>query len=114
MKTTLVNFEDNFYIYKGTTKGLDSKTDDIALAIGGYEPVSLANLMASYIFEKTEQWFKKTWVCGIDRDDGVVDKLAGDNYLKFITKLLYSKATAGIKLYLEGKKGEVTLNIWES
>ena len=55
MRSTLISFQDKYYEYKG-----NSNEDDIGLAIGGYESAFLADLVASFIFEKTKTFFNNT------------------------------------------------------
>eukprot|EP00957_Ditylum_brightwellii_P145655 11089980-Ditylum_brightwellii.AAC.1 len=58
MKNTLVNFHDKFYIYQGAAKGHDILEEDVAQTIGGFESVFLADLVASFVFEKMAVCFK--------------------------------------------------------
>jgi hypothetical protein len=47
MGKTIVSFQDNYYKY-----GVDSDPDRHSLTIGGFESAFLANLEATYIFNK--------------------------------------------------------------
>eukprot|EP00957_Ditylum_brightwellii_P116448 8882259-Ditylum_brightwellii.AAC.1 len=71
MKSTLIQFCDKYYKYKGAA-GVSVDNKDIGLAIGGFEPAWLANLVASYLLEMTENHFTKTITKGMYRDDGLV------------------------------------------
>eukprot|EP00957_Ditylum_brightwellii_P047465 3604847-Ditylum_brightwellii.AAC.1 len=72
MKSTLVNFRDKYYIYWGAAKGKRLTDEDIVLAIGAYEATFLADLVASYMFESTEEEFRDAIFQEIYRDDGLV------------------------------------------
>eukprot|EP00957_Ditylum_brightwellii_P126711 9657637-Ditylum_brightwellii.AAC.1 len=72
MKNTLVNFCNKFYVYQGAAKGHDLLEEDVVLAIGGFELVFLADLVASFIFEKAASCFKSVLFWEIYRDDGLV------------------------------------------
>eukprot|EP00957_Ditylum_brightwellii_P138773 10578067-Ditylum_brightwellii.AAC.1 len=58
MKSTLVDFGDKFYVNKEAAKGKNLTANDVVLANGGYELAFLANLVASYVFEMTENFFE--------------------------------------------------------
>ena len=83
MSNTLVSFIDKFYEYDG-----DLDDEERGLTIGGYESAWLADLVASYILEKTKKMFHKTKYHGIYRDDGfvvfngVVSKKAVNNWVR--------------------------------
>eukprot|EP00957_Ditylum_brightwellii_P035657 2703420-Ditylum_brightwellii.AAC.1 len=72
MKSTLIQFRGKYYVYKGTAKGKEFSNEDVVLAIGVYELTFLANIVASYLFEKTEECFANCVFRGIYRDDGLV------------------------------------------
>eukprot|EP00957_Ditylum_brightwellii_P122022 9306036-Ditylum_brightwellii.AAC.1 len=59
MKSTLIHFRNKYYKYKGAA-GASADEEDIGLAIGGFESAWLANLVASYLLEITEDHFTKT------------------------------------------------------
>ena len=104
VSSTLLTFEDKYYEYG--EKGIKTK----GLAIGLYESDFLADLVASYLFEKYSNQFKNVLWKGIYRDDGLlvfkgkkslseikrwredfqsrVNKIAGNEYLKFTCKIL--------------------------
>ena len=66
MSSTLLNFQ---YIYdEYGEEGSEKK----GLAIGGYESAFLADLVASYLFEVTNNKFKEVLWRGIYRDDGLL------------------------------------------
>eukprot|EP00957_Ditylum_brightwellii_P027391 2070473-Ditylum_brightwellii.AAC.1 len=71
-KSTLIQYHDQYYAYKGATKRKTMVTEDIALAIGAYELVFYADIVASSIFEMTETCFLQAKHRGIYRDDGLV------------------------------------------
>ena len=67
MASCLVTFDGEYYEYKG-----NGDNNDKGLAIGGYESAFLADLVASYLLEKSEKYFEKTKFHGIYRDDGLI------------------------------------------
>ena len=99
MSSTLLNFQDKYYEYGN--EGLETK----GLAIGGYKSTLLADFVAYYVLEVTNNQFKEVLWRGIYRDDGLlvfkgrrsiseiriwrdkfeekVDKIAGNDYLQF-------------------------------
>ena len=66
MSSTLICFDGEYYEYHG------GKKEEQGLAIGGYESAFLANLVASYLFEKANANFHPTIYHGIYKDDGLV------------------------------------------
>ena len=66
MSLTLISFDAEYYKYHGRER------DKQGLAIGGYESAFLADLVASYLFEKSSPIFRPTIYHGIYRDDGLV------------------------------------------
>ena len=66
VSSTLLIFEDKYYEYG--EKGIETK----GLAIGGYESAFLADLVASYLFEKCSNQFKEVLWKGIYRDNGLL------------------------------------------
>eukprot|EP00957_Ditylum_brightwellii_P100440 7655801-Ditylum_brightwellii.AAC.1 len=109
MKSMLIQFRGQYYVYKGTTKGKELSDEDVALAIGAYELAFLANIVASYMFEESGECFINCVFRGIYQDDGLVvfigkrnkhkiqewlrkyqslmNELTGGNYLQFTTEL---------------------------
>eukprot|EP00957_Ditylum_brightwellii_P195404 14888176-Ditylum_brightwellii.AAC.1 len=69
MKSTLIQFRGRYYVYKGVAKGKELSNEDVALAIGAYESAFLANIVASYVFEKTGECFTNCVLRGIYRDN---------------------------------------------
>ena len=59
MSSTLIYSNGDYYNYHGGEK------EEQGLAIGGYESVFLANLVASYLFEKTKSNFHPKTYHGI-------------------------------------------------
>eukprot|EP00957_Ditylum_brightwellii_P007099 538679-Ditylum_brightwellii.AAC.1 len=70
MKSTLIQFRGQYYVYQGASKGNELSDKDVALAISAYESAFLANIMASYVFEETEECFEICVFRGIYRDNG--------------------------------------------
>eukprot|EP00957_Ditylum_brightwellii_P128012 9762853-Ditylum_brightwellii.AAC.1 len=70
MKSTLICFRDKYYKCKGAA-GASTDKEDIGLAIGDFKSAWLANLVASYLLEMTENHFTRTITKGIYRDDGL-------------------------------------------
>ena len=66
MSSTLLTFGYKYYEYGD--KCIETK----GLAIGGYESALLADLVASYQFEKYSNQFKEVILKGIYRDDGLL------------------------------------------
>ena len=63
MSSTLINSQDKYYEYGD--EGLEKN----GLAIRGYESAFLADLVASYLLEVTNNQFKEVLWRGIYRDD---------------------------------------------
>ena len=66
MSSTLISFDGDYYEYHGGEK------EEYILVIGGYESAFLADLFASYLFEKAKSNFLLTIYHGTYRDDGLV------------------------------------------
>ena len=66
MSLTLISFDGKYYEYHG------GEREEQGLAIGGYESEFLANLVSSYLFEKSKANFHPTTYHGIYRYDGLV------------------------------------------
>ena len=66
MSSTLISFDGKYYEYHG------GEREEQGLAIGGYESSFLADLVASYLFEKSKANFCLTIYHGIYRDDSLV------------------------------------------
>ena len=66
MSSTLISFDGEYYEYHG------GEREEQGLAIGGYESAVLADLVASYLFEKSKASFHPTTYHGIYIDDGLV------------------------------------------
>jgi len=67
MQSCLITFDSKYFEYRG-----DGDSTDKGLAIGGYESAFLADLVASFLLEKTNHHFENTKFHGIYRDDGLV------------------------------------------
>eukprot|EP00957_Ditylum_brightwellii_P067802 5146567-Ditylum_brightwellii.AAC.1 len=72
MKSTLIQFKCQYFLYKGAAKDKDLSDEDVALAIGAYELAFLADIVVSYIFKETGECFRECVFRGIYRDDGLV------------------------------------------
>ena len=66
MSSTLIYFDSKYYTYHG------GEREEQGLLIGGYESAFLADLVASYLFEKSKSNSSLTTYQGIYRDDGLV------------------------------------------
>ena len=66
MSLTLISFDGEYYEYHGGDR------EEQGLAIGRYESAFLADLVASYLFEKASPIFRPTIFHGIYRYDGLV------------------------------------------
>ena len=103
MSSTLICLDGDYYEYHRGEKA------EQGLVIGGYELAFLADLVASYLFEKSKAHFYPTIYHGIYRDDGLVvfkgkksvikikdwldefqqtvNKAAGNEHLQFTTEI---------------------------
>mmetsp|Transcript_30140 Transcript_30140/g.36840 ORF Transcript_30140/g.36840 Transcript_30140/m.36840 type:complete len:149 (+) Transcript_30140:213-659(+) len=67
MSSTLLSFWDKYYVYHG-----GERNGEQALAIGGYKSAFLADLVARYLLEKSQDLFSDDQVSkGIYCDDGI-------------------------------------------
>ena len=66
MSTTFIQFKDQYWLYGG---GL--AVDEKGLTIGGFESAWLADLVAAYIFQNSEDLFTSLVYYGTYRDDGL-------------------------------------------
>ena len=66
MSSTLISFDGEYYEYHGRER------EEQGLAIGGYDSLLLADMVASYLLEKAKLNFRRTIYHGIYRDDGLV------------------------------------------
>ena len=66
MSSTIIYFDIKYYEYHGRER------EEQGLAIGEYESTFLADLVASYLFEKSISNFRLTICHGIYKDDGLV------------------------------------------
>ena len=67
MGNTLLTFVDKYYEYDG-----EREIQDKGLTIGGYESAWLADLVAAFVLENSEDLFEGAVYDGIYRDDGLV------------------------------------------
>ena len=68
MGNTLITFKDKYYEYGGSTN-----IEERGLTIGGYESAWLADLVASFLLENSQDLFEQTSKYhGIYRDDGII------------------------------------------
>eukprot|EP00957_Ditylum_brightwellii_P122423 9334819-Ditylum_brightwellii.AAC.1 len=56
IKSTLIQFRGKCYIYNRAAKDREVSEEDVALAIDAYESFFLANIVASFVLEKTEEF----------------------------------------------------------
>ena len=66
MSSTPISFDGDYYEYHG------GEIEEQGLAIGGYESAFLADLVASYLFEKAKLNFRPTIYHRIYQDDVLV------------------------------------------
>ena len=66
MSLNLIFFDGEYYEYHG------GEREEQGLAIVRYKSAFLADLVASYLFEKASPIFRPTIYHGIYRDDGLV------------------------------------------
>ena len=59
MKSTLIQFQGRYYVYKGAAKDKELLDKDVALVIRAYKLAFLADIVASYVFEETEECFRE-------------------------------------------------------
>eukprot|EP00957_Ditylum_brightwellii_P106955 8160160-Ditylum_brightwellii.AAC.1 len=59
MKSTLIKFQGHYYVYKGAAKDKELLDKDAVLAIGAYKYSFLADIVASYVFEGTDECFRE-------------------------------------------------------
>eukprot|EP00957_Ditylum_brightwellii_P117327 8948610-Ditylum_brightwellii.AAC.1 len=89
--------------FGGAAKGKEFSDEDVTLAIRAYESVFLADIVASYVFEETEECFRECMYRGINRDDGLVVFVGTRNKREILEACaydivrLYPKARYGIK-----------------
>ena len=113
MANIFIKFEDQYWLYGG-----DKSVKEKRLTIGGYESAGLADLVAAWILEMTEELFDSSIYNGIYRDDGIditkeemtleeieewqdkfqgeVNKLTESTYLQFTLKIWNPDAPEGI------------------
>eukprot|EP00957_Ditylum_brightwellii_P044136 3349128-Ditylum_brightwellii.AAC.1 len=70
MKSTLIQLRSKYFVYNGAAKDKNLSNEDVALAIRAYKSAFLANIVAPYVFEETEECFRECIFRGIYRDDG--------------------------------------------
>eukprot|EP00957_Ditylum_brightwellii_P021202 1598352-Ditylum_brightwellii.AAC.1 len=73
MKTTLVQFQDNYYNYKGVVGNdmVEASEDDNGLAIGAFESAFCADTGATFVYEMCENIIGKMNYARTYRDDGL-------------------------------------------
>ena len=103
MSSNLISFNGEYYEYHG------GEREEQGLSIGGYESALLADLVASYLFNKYKPMSRPTIYHGIYQDDGLVvfkgkkkaseikywleefqqmvNTAAGNQYLKFTSEI---------------------------
>ena len=106
MNSTLITFRGKYYEYSGAGDATDK-----GLAIGGYESAFLADLVASYLFEKTKRHFAYAIYNGIYRDDGFLILNGKRNKSEMIDWLKDFQAT--IDALTRGDYFKFTATIWD-
>ena len=66
MSTTFIHFKNKYYLYGG---GLS--VNEKGLTIGGYKSTWLADLVAAFVFEKSEDLFSDLAFMKTHRDDAL-------------------------------------------
>eukprot|EP00957_Ditylum_brightwellii_P125519 9567517-Ditylum_brightwellii.AAC.1 len=120
MKSTLIQFRGKYYVYcRAASEEVMDK--DVVLAIGAYESAFFANIVASYVFEKTEecfemrQWSKKETQKWLQCYQSIVNKLAGGDYLQLTTNLWQPLAADEVNLLAwKYKKEEGVMVIYDA
>ena len=121
MSSNLISFDGEYYEYHGVER------EEQGLAIGGYKSAFLADLVASYLFEKAKPIFRPTIYHGIYRDDSLVvfkrkkktsqikdwlgefqqtvNTAAGNRHLKFTAEIWTDGANSYDQLLFVSKNG---------
>ena len=110
MKSTLIQFQGRYYVYKGAAKVREILEEDVALAIGAYKLAFLANIMASYVFEETEGCFVKCIFRGIYRDDGLV--IFTGKWTRMQIACWLSQYQTLVNRIVEGDYLQFTMEVW--
>eukprot|EP00957_Ditylum_brightwellii_P041008 3105033-Ditylum_brightwellii.AAC.1 len=73
MKTTLVQFQDQYFNYKGVVGNEEEQNneDNNGLAIGAFKAAVCADTSATYVYEMCETITKKLKYVGSYQDDGL-------------------------------------------
>ena len=106
MALCLISFDGKYYEYRG-----DGDKNDKGLAIGGYKSAFLANLVASYLLEKSKRFFNDTKFHGIYRDDGFVVFNGKKNLVD--SNLWLTKFQKEINEITGGEFLQFTMDIWK-
>eukprot|EP00957_Ditylum_brightwellii_P189829 14451789-Ditylum_brightwellii.AAC.1 len=92
MKSTLIQFRGQYFVYQGAAKGKELSDKDAALAIGAYELAFLANIVGGiyrdnglvmFVGNKNKREIQE-WLW---KYQSLVNKLVGGNCLQFTIKL---------------------------
>eukprot|EP00957_Ditylum_brightwellii_P154229 11737040-Ditylum_brightwellii.AAC.1 len=77
MKSTLIQFPGQYYVYHGAAKEGEVAEEDVALVIGAYESAFLMSVQSKQIQRSLLQgWFSDTdWKMDKERHPAVVKKL---------------------------------------
>ena len=102
----IITFQGKYYEYSGA-----GDTNDKGLAIGGYESAFLADLVASYLFEKSQRHFAYAIYNGIYRDDGFLVLSGKRNKEQMKTWLDDFQET--INALTRGKYFQFTGTLWD-
>eukprot|EP00957_Ditylum_brightwellii_P144140 10981983-Ditylum_brightwellii.AAC.1 len=73
IKTTLIRYRDEYFIYKGVVgeNGSNGDEDEKKIAIGGYESAFCADVGATYVYKMNESILNKLRYAGTYQDDGL-------------------------------------------
>eukprot|EP00957_Ditylum_brightwellii_P116216 8864728-Ditylum_brightwellii.AAC.1 len=72
MKSTLIQFQGKYCVYRGEVKEGEEAEENVVLAIGAYESAFLTDIIDSFVFEKMSKCFKVSKFRGIYHNDGSV------------------------------------------
>ena len=108
MGNTLITFGGKYWEYGGVPDVYEK-----GLTIGGYESAFLADLVAAYILENTQQFFDEAKFDGIYRDDGLV-VLNGKKSTAWIEDWLNNKFQAKVNQLLGSEGLQFTMDIWDA
>ena len=106
MSNTIVTFRDRYY-----KNGVHGDPMERSLTIGGYKSGWLADLIASFIFEKAQQQFEDTHFFGIYRDDGLA-AFKGRKETSELTEWLQNFQSQ-VNIITQSEDVQFTMVIWK-